>query len=203
MFAAALADRGVQLRSRAVGNGAVPPQAKLLAVHDSAPLDVLRLVNKHSDNYVAESVLKTLGAESRAAPAPASWADGLAAMHAQLARIGLTPDSYRSDNGSGLFGSTEVSASSCSRSSGPRTGTTAWARTSWPRCRWAASDGTLRAAGGPAGDGRVRAKTGTLDKVSSLAGYIGVDGGHLLAFAILVNDIVPQASAAPRPCDGR
>jgi len=191
VFRRALADRGVQLRSRAIGNGAVPPQAKLLAVHDSAPLsDVLRLVNKHSDNYIAESVLKTLGAESRAAPGPASWADGLTAMHAQLARIGLPPDSYRSDNGSGLFGSTEVSAKQLLALLGAahrdyRVGPDLVA--SLPV---GGEDGTLarRWVGRPA-MGRVRAKTGTLDKVSSLAGYVGVDGGHLLAFAILVNDI--------------
>jgi D-alanyl-D-alanine carboxypeptidase len=37
--------------------------------------------------------------------------------------------------------------------------------------------------------GRVRAKTGTLDRVKTLAGYVGVESGHLVAFAILVNDI--------------
>ena len=37
--------------------------------------------------------------------------------------------------------------------------------------------------------GRVRAKTGTLEKVTTLAGYVAVDGDHQLAFAILVNDI--------------
>ena len=37
--------------------------------------------------------------------------------------------------------------------------------------------------------GRVRAKTGTLDRVKSLAGYAGVDSGHVIAFAILVNDV--------------
>ena len=51
-------------------------------------------------------------------------------------------------------------------------------------------DGTLarRWHGHPAA-GRVRAKTGTLDKVTTLAGYVAVDGDHELAFAILVNDI--------------
>jgi hypothetical protein len=37
--------------------------------------------------------------------------------------------------------------------------------------------------------GRVRAKTGTLDKVIALAGYVGVDGAHELAFVIVANDI--------------
>jgi D-alanyl-D-alanine carboxypeptidase/D-alanyl-D-alanine-endopeptidase (penicillin-binding protein 4) len=193
VFRKALADRGVRLRSRAIGSGAVPATAKLLAFHDSAPLsDVLRLVNKHSDNYIAESMLKTLGAETKVTPGPATWADGLAAMQAQLARIGLPPGSYRCENGSGLFGSTAVSpkqllALLAAAHRDYRIGPDLVA--SLPV---GGQDGTLarRWAGRPA-MGRVRAKTGTLDKVSSLAGYIGVDGGHLLAFAILANDI-PQ-----------
>jgi D-alanyl-D-alanine carboxypeptidase/D-alanyl-D-alanine-endopeptidase (penicillin-binding protein 4) len=192
VFRKALADRGVRFRARAIGSGTVPATAKLLAFHDSAPLsDVLRLVNKHSDNYIAESMLKTLGAETKTTPGPATWADGLAAMHAQLARIGL-PGGYRCENGSGLFGSTEVSAKQlvallAAAHRDYRIGPDLVA--SLPV---GGQDGTLarRWAGRPA-MGRVRAKTGTLDKVSSLAGYIGVDGGHLLAFAILANDI-PQ-----------
>ena len=44
----------------------------------------------------------------------------------------------------------------------------------------------------------MRAKTGTLDKVTTLAGYVGFDGGHQLAFAILVNDIPPGQRPAAR-----
>jgi hypothetical protein len=58
-------------------------------------------------------------------------------------------------------------------------------------------DGTLakRWHGHPA-RGRVRAKTGTLDKVITLAGFVGVDSGHPLAFAILTNDI-PAGQRGP------
>ena len=67
-----------------------PAAAKLIASHDSAPLAmIVREMNKLSDNYVAECVLKTLGAETRTTPGPASWADGLAARQSYLATIGL------------------------------------------------------------------------------------------------------------------
>ena len=190
-FRRALAEEGVHLRTRGIGSGTVPLTMRLIAHHDSATLaDVLRLVNKHSDNYVAESVLKTLGAETKGAPGPATWADGLAAMTVQLAKLGLPPGSYRSGNGSGLFASSEVSARQllvllAAAHRDYRIGPDLVA--SLPV---GGQDGTLarRWVGRPA-MGRVRAKTGTLDKVSSLAGYVGVDGGHLVAFAILANDI--------------
>lgn len=191
LFRKALAEQGVRFRSRVIASGTVPLTMKLLAHHDSAPLsDVLRLVNKHSDNYVAESVLKTLGAETKGTPGPATWADGVRAMQAQLARIGLPPGSYRSGNGSGLFASSEVSAKQlvvllAAAHRDYRIGPDLVAT-----LPTGGHDGTLarRWVGRPA-MGRVRAKTGTLDKVTTLAGYVGVEGGHLLAFAILVNDI--------------
>ena len=67
-------------------------------------------MNKQSDNYVAETVLKTLGAETRTTPGPATWADGLATRQSYLATIGLPSGSYKAENGSGLYAATEVSA---------------------------------------------------------------------------------------------
>ena len=191
VFRRALAVRGISIRQRTIANGPVPPTAKLIAAHDSLPLpDVLRFMNKTSDNYVAESVLKTIGAETRTTPGPATWADGVAGVRAYLMTLGLAPGSYRADNGSGLFAATEVSthqlvklltAAHADYRIGPDL------LGSLPI---GGVDGTLgrRWRGQPA-QGRVRAKTGTLDKVMSLAGYAAVDSRVPLAFAILVNDI--------------
>ena len=193
VFRRALALRGIKIRSIAMG--AVPATAKLVATHEGVTLAAaLRDMNKYSDNYLAESVLKTLGAEARAqtgkALPPATWADGTAAVAAYLATIGLPAGSYRADNGSGLFDATRVSAQQlvtilAAANADYRIGPDLVA--SLPI---AGLDGTLakRWHGHPA-LGRVRAKTGTLDKVTTLAGYVGVEGGHLLAFAILYNDL--------------
>lgn len=196
----ALADAGVQLKGRALGAGAAPATAKLLAVHDSEPLaEVLRHMNKLSDNYLAECVLKTLGAETRAAPGPATWADGRAALHGYLEKIGMPAVGYRAENGSGLFDATEVSAHQL----------TLVLRAAYKDFRVGPEliaslpvggvDGTLaRRWHRHAAAGRVRAKTGTLDKVVTLAGYVALDSGHPLAFAILVNDIPPGQRAGAR-----
>jgi serine-type D-Ala-D-Ala carboxypeptidase/endopeptidase (penicillin-binding protein 4) len=200
VFRRALVDHGIKVKARAIGRGPVPATAKLLASHDSAPLsDVLRHMNKLSDNYLAESVLKTLGAETRATPGPATWDDGRAAVSAYLATIGMPPAGYRADNGSGLFDATAVSAKQLTTVLAAahkdfRIGPDLVA--SLPV---GGVDGTLakRWHGHPA-RGRVRAKTGTLDKVVTLAGYLAIDSQHPVGFAVLVNDIPPGQRASAR-----
>ncbi len=191
VFRRLLAEHGVRIRDKAIALGPVPATAKLVAQHDSAPLaHVLREMNKLSDNYVAETVLKTLGAETRTTPGPATWADGTKAVQTYLATIGIAAGAYRADNGSGLFGASEVSAKQlvailAAAYADYRIGPDLLA--SLPV---GGVDGTLakRWIGHPA-KGRVRAKTGTLDKVITLAGYLAVTSAHPLAFAILVGDI--------------
>jgi D-alanyl-D-alanine carboxypeptidase/D-alanyl-D-alanine-endopeptidase (penicillin-binding protein 4) len=200
VFRAALAAHEVKLARRTTAFAQVPPTAKLVAAHDSAPLSlVIRDMNKQSDNYIAETLLKTLGAETRTTPGPATWADGKAAVATFLTKLGMPPGSYRADNGSGLYNASEVSARQlvtilraaykdfrigpdlvASLPVGGVDGTLAK--------RWSKSNAKSR----------VRAKTGTLDKVVSLAGYLGVDSAHQLAFAIVANDIPPGQRAAAR-----
>jgi D-alanyl-D-alanine carboxypeptidase/D-alanyl-D-alanine-endopeptidase (penicillin-binding protein 4) len=114
-------------------------------------------------------------------------------MRTQLEKLGLAPGTYRASNGSGLYAASEVS---------PKQLVTLLANAhedyrvgpdllgSLPVGGY---DGTLarRWHGKPA-RGRVRAKTGTLDKVITLAGYIAVEPSRSLAFAILVNDVPPK-----------
>lgn len=198
VFKRALAEKGVKLAKKGFKLGPVPINAKPLVAHDSVALSsVVRDMNKSSDNYVAESVLKTMGAETRATPAPASWADGVAAMQAYLAKLGLPPGTYRSGNGSGLFNATEVSAKQVvtllrAAHKDYRVGPDLLA--SLPV---GGMDGTLsRRWPASAARGRVRAKTGTLATVTTLAGYVGVDSARPLAFAIFVNDI-PTGQKGP------
>lgn len=203
VFRKAMAKYGVSFKRAGFRDSPVPPASKLVAWHDSAPLAaIIRDMNKFSDNYAAECVLKTLGAETRApavAPTPATWADGTTAVARYLAAIGIRPGSYRCDNGSGLFGASEVSA----RQVVTLLGAAYRDFRIWPdlvaSLPVGGVDGTLakRWRASPT-KGRVRAKTGTLDKVTSLAGFVGVDTGHPLAFAIIVNDIPNGQRTASR-----
>ena len=59
-------------------------------------------------------------------------------------------------------------------------------------------DGTLKKRfTDAAAAGRVRAKTGTLDSVGALSGYLTTGSGREIAFSIMANN-VPASQASPR-----
>jgi len=189
---AALGAEEIRLGARRIRKGEVPLTARVLAVHESPALaDVVREMNKQSNNFIAETLLKTLGAETRATPGPATWDDGLAAVRAWLVQEGgLVDGSFRIENGSGLFSASELTPVQVTQvllavHRDFRVGPDLMASLAV-----LGVDGTLRRrlSDGPA-RGRVRAKTGTLASVSALSGYVALDGRRPLAFAILVNDI--------------
>src|SRR5690606_24293197 len=77
-----LAAHGIKVADPAPRAGLVPAGATLVAEHESPPLAVtIRDLGKYSNNYVAEMLLKTLGAEVVARRLrPATWDDGLVAL---------------------------------------------------------------------------------------------------------------------------
>lgn len=194
----ALAEQGIRTPTK-VSFGAVPLTAKLYAAFDSPTLaEVIRRMNKSSDNFLAESVWKTVGAETRSQPGPATWADAAAASAAFLAKLSL-PSPIRIDNGSGLFDASAASASQL----------VALLRAVYADFRIAPDfvaslpvggvDGTLQSRFRKrAALGQVRAKTGTLAQVSALAGFVGVDAAHPIAFAILTNNLTPAQKGEAR-----
>jgi D-alanyl-D-alanine carboxypeptidase/D-alanyl-D-alanine-endopeptidase (penicillin-binding protein 4) len=82
---------------------------RVLAAHDSAPLAVaVQELNKRSNNFAAEQLLRTLGAEIGGRPG--SWDKGLKAVDRYLTGIGIKSGSYQMQNGSGLYDSNRFSA---------------------------------------------------------------------------------------------
>ena len=169
-----------------------PPE--LLAVHESEPLVVLlRRVNKDSDNEWAERVLETVGAEVLGG-APTT-AKGVRVLREALAELGLPAAAYVPANGSGLGHQNRVTAAGMAELLrriyfDPRIG---------PELMQSLSvggvDGTTRNRfRGSSAAHRVRAKTGTLNGVSCLSGYVG-DGSEVLVFSILVEGHKKRAVA--------
>jgi len=141
-------------------------------------------VNKDSDNEWAERVLETVGAEVLGG-AP-NTAKGVRVLRESLAELGLSAADYQPANGSGLGHQNRVTASGMAELLrriyfDPRIG---------PEMMQSLSvggvDGTTRNRfRGSSASHRVRAKTGTLNGVSCLSGYVG-DGSDVLVFSILV-----------------
>src|SRR5207244_9219456 len=82
----------------------------LLAMHRSRPLSsLLYELGKSSDNFYAEMVLKTLGAEKQARPGKS--ADGADVVVKYLKEIGAYEEGTVIKNGSGLYDANRVTAS--------------------------------------------------------------------------------------------
>jgi D-alanyl-D-alanine carboxypeptidase/D-alanyl-D-alanine-endopeptidase (penicillin-binding protein 4) len=187
-----LARQGIQVARPKVSRGKVPDKAWPLVSHDSGPLAVIvRRMNKRSDNFIAEQVLKVLGAEVHGEPG--TWDNGLKVTGGQLAKLGIKPGSYVMKNGSGLYDATRFTPQQIVqvlreahlnfRSGADFVSSLALAGV----------DGTLahRLIGGGA-ERYVRAKTGTLSGVVALSGYAGTSRRRgPLAFSILINEL-PQ-----------
>jgi len=162
---------------------------RTLATHDSPTLAVVvHELGKRSNNFVAEQVLRTLGGEVMGKPG--TWQKGLDAVARYLEGLGIAKASFTMHNGSGLYDSNRFSAEQIAtvvraamrdfRISGEFLASLAVS----------GADGTLaNRMTGSAAERYVRAKTGTLAKVSCLSGVAGAPGQKPLVFSFLMNDL--------------
>lgn len=163
-----------------------PAQVPALAALEPAPLgEDVALVNKVSQNLHADLLLRRLGLIR----GTGSLADGHAVVRAMLAEAGVPERAVSLSDGSGMSTYNRVS---------PRgmTGLLGWiARQPWgamfrDTLPVGGKDGTLaRRFAGTALEGRVFAKTGTLNASNALAGWMTAASGRTLAFAIYANDV--------------
>ncbi len=181
LFSRALKAAGVTL-GRAAREGRAPADSELLALDTSPPLlAILREVNRDSDNFTAEMLLKHLGALETGAGTSGA---GAAAVRSALADAGVPLTGVRIADGSGLSRLDRLTADSLATLL-----VAAWRD---PLLRGgflstlavAGVNGTLedRLEHAPA-RGKVFAKTGTTSSASALAGYVA--GRY--AFAVLTN----------------
>ncbi|GAB4179640.1 MAG: D-alanyl-D-alanine carboxypeptidase/D-alanyl-D-alanine-endopeptidase [Rhodocyclaceae bacterium] len=149
----------------------VPEGARLLAETESPPLaQIVRDINKWSNNAMARQLYLTLGAEAGARPARET--DAEAAVRAFLAHRKLDFPELVMENGAGLSRRARLSAASTARLL-----QSAWSSARMPEfiasLPLVATDGTMRkrlAGNGAAGQGHL--KTGSLEGVKTLAGYV-------------------------------
>ena len=183
------------------GAGDVPEGARSLARHESRPLGALvRDMNKNSNNFMAEMILKTLGAQFVAIPG--TTAGGLEMVRAYVSGLGLDPEETALADGSGLSDQTRATAALLARVLARAAGDFEIGPELVSSLPIGGADGTLsdRFAGEEARR-RVRAKTGKINGVVSLAGYVANRDGRTFAFVVLANQPRGTIDAVHRAID--
>jgi len=166
--------------------GATPPEAVEVLQESSPPLaDVVHEMNKWSSNVIARQLLASLGAsESLALDMVAG---GAAVARAELAAAGIETDGLVIENGSGLSRIDRIRADSLGELL-----LAAWRRPYMPEfiaaLPVAGVDGTARRrlALSPV-RGQAHLKTGTINEVRTIAGYVLDRKGRRHVVVMLVN----------------
>ncbi|HEY5810898.1 MAG TPA: D-alanyl-D-alanine carboxypeptidase/D-alanyl-D-alanine-endopeptidase [Povalibacter sp.] len=164
----------------------LPSDAIHIYSHDSLPLpEIIRLVNKFSNNVMARTLLLTLGVERFDAPATAQR--GREAVQLWLAEHRIAIPGLVLDNGAGLSRNERITVRGMAQVLD-----IAWHSPFMPEFAaslpLSATDGTLRNRFRAAGmHGRLRLKTGRIDDVSGLAGFVNAASGKTYVVVILVN----------------
>lgn len=178
-----------------VKTGTIPPDAAAIASHQSPPLsEVIRLINKRSNNVMTRVLLLTLGAEAGRRPATVESSAQVAS--AVLARQGLEMRGMVLENGSGLSRNGVVSADSLTQML-----TKAWQSPVMPEYISSLAilgvDGSLRnRLRDGANRSRAHLKTGGLRDVRSIAGYVwGVSGKRYIVVSMVNHDRAHDARA--------
>jgi D-alanyl-D-alanine carboxypeptidase/D-alanyl-D-alanine-endopeptidase (penicillin-binding protein 4) len=193
--------RGIKLGRAKVKTGAVPSDAQLVGVHNSEPLSVLiRAINKHSNNFMAEQILKTLSP----AGGPATFVDALARVRSHLGALGVPAEGLRIGNGSGLYDTNRITAAQMAAMLGSVHSDFRIGSDFLASLAIMGVDGTTRSRlRENSRRGLVRAKTGTLDGVYCLSGFAGAQGRAPIAFSILFNGVAKADAGMARAAQNR
>lgn len=179
---------GVQVTGK-TKRGLVPKGATLVVDHESPPLGrILRGLNKYSNNFIAEQILRTLGAQFMGEPGTTK--NGVLLLQEYMRELGYTPDQYRMVDGSGLSKTNLVTPDQVI------------ALLEDAHSDFSIFPEFISALGVMGLDGsvidrmddnkeaqKIRVKTGTLNHVSALSGYFQSQDGERFAFSILLNDV--------------
>jgi D-alanyl-D-alanine carboxypeptidase/D-alanyl-D-alanine-endopeptidase (penicillin-binding protein 4) len=193
----------VSLQPLTTGTTALPmdlrPGEEILATHVSPPLsEEATMINKVSENLHAELLLRQIG---RSQTGEGSFVQGARVVRQFLVNSGILPDDFFFYDGSGMSPEDEVT---------PRATSTLliyaarqpWGNTFRATLPISGVDGTLanRFTRSPV-NGKLFAKTGTLNGVQALSGYLTTASGRTLIVAIYCNHREPGNDAARKAMD--
>jgi serine-type D-Ala-D-Ala carboxypeptidase/endopeptidase (penicillin-binding protein 4) len=186
-----LRQRGIQVSGKPVV-AAAPLDTIVLWDHRSDPLRALEThMLFYSDNHYAEQLLRSLGEER----ATGSDTVGLQTETEFLSERGIPRPGLRLTDGSGLSNANRIAAITLARllADAQARGGNASMYMLLPA---GGREGTLRRYDFTSALGRVRAKSGHIDGVASLAGYVNTQHHGRIAFAFLINGSPGDPDAA-------
>lgn len=197
LFRQIWSELGGSLRGE-VRNGLVPPGARLVGVWESTTLpEVIRDINKHSNNVMARQLLLSLAADIL--KLPANPERGARAIRTWLANKGIEAPELVIENGSGLSRGERIAPLTLGRMLAAAFQSPLMPEflSSMPLVGY---DGTMRRrlnAQGVAGNAHI--KTGALKDVRALAGYVLAASGRRYAVVCFINH--PNAAQGQKAQD--
>jgi D-alanyl-D-alanine carboxypeptidase/D-alanyl-D-alanine-endopeptidase (penicillin-binding protein 4) len=178
------------------------PGGSVLAIHETPLSAALARANKDSMNLYAEALCKRLGAE--VSGQSGSWENGLTALKAFLTKADVDPSQYSLDDGCGLSHKNTISPLALTQvlsydffghnkqafmdSMG-----VAGVDGRYLQTRFAGSD--LR--------GRVLLKSGFVNNVSGISGFLHAKDGQWYVFSILMNGIADGSNSGAKTLQER
>jgi D-alanyl-D-alanine carboxypeptidase/D-alanyl-D-alanine-endopeptidase (penicillin-binding protein 4) len=173
-------------RKGVVREGTVSPAARLVYVHESDPLaEIVRDINKFSNNVMARQLYLTLAAELGGAPARGE--EAYRAIRRWLAAKRISAPEFFMENGSGLSRAERMSAATLAALL-----QAAWASPVMPEfiasLPVVAADGTMKKRlRGERIAGNAHIKTGLLNDARAIAGYVLDRRGRRHVVVMIVN----------------
>jgi D-alanyl-D-alanine carboxypeptidase/D-alanyl-D-alanine-endopeptidase (penicillin-binding protein 4) len=205
--AAALEARGIAVLGgvRVVRDSASAADARrqianvhTIATMTSPPLsEIVSAILHPSQNWIAETLLKTLGAERGTS---GSWRGGLAVERTYLVKtVGLDSLDFNLRDASGMSPQNLLSPNAIVRILEHDRNAT-WGKAYAAALAAPGEPGTLQTRLKEY-EGRLRGKTGTISNVATLSGFLVTDNGRAVTFSIMTNGTGLGSAVVRRPAD--
>lgn len=193
LFKKLLRERGIEVTGGVV-RAPAPEGATEIAKHVSRPLsEIGPLLNKPSDNLIAEMLLKEIGYAVRK---KGDAVNGSEVVEAWLKETGIARSGVVINDGSGLSRMDLVTARAVSELLA-HADRQPWGPAFMESLPVAGVDGTLRSRfKSTAAEKNLKAKTGSLSHVTALGGYVTSAGGERFLFSVLINNYIGPLSGA-------
>lgn len=184
---AVLRESGIEVVGNSMRSGTIPAGATRLLSSESRPLgEMIYGLNRYSNNFMAEMLLRSLGATAVGPPGTA--AKGIAVIGRTLREIGISEQEFRLTSGSGLSRQCLASPQAFCKVLLKAYEDPSMGREFVESLAVNGQEGTLRNRLLLAG-ATIRGKTGTLNDVVTFAGYVSNAKGELYAVTILLNQV--------------